>query len=287
MDIELLRTFLEVSQSRHFGRAADKLFITPAAASARIRQLEQSLGVSLFYRTRGNNQLTAEGERLLPHAHQLLEAWEQARKDLVHQSQPDRMLSVGATPGLWHFRLAELAGRLRRDYPDLKVRAEAYHPDELVERLLANQLDLALLCDLPDSPALKARKIGQINLTLLNAQPGRSLKAALSEGYISVDWGPAFTLFQARRLGEQAPVLHTNLASLALEQVRRGAGSAYLPAELLEADCHAVEGAPVFHRTLYAVFVAEREFSPGVQGALAVLSKTEEDGASSGDGVER
>lgn len=287
MDIELLRTFLEVSQSRHFGRAADKLFITPAAASARIRQLEQSLGVSLFYRTRGNNQLTAEGERLLPHAHHLLEAWEQARQDLAHQSQPDRALSVGATPGLWQFRLAELTGRLRRDYPELKVRAEAYHHDELVERLLASQLDLALLCDLPDAPTLKARKIGQIDLMLVNAQPVQSLKAALAQGYIAVDWGPAFTLFQARRLGEQAPVLHTNLASLALEQVRLGVGSAYLPAELLGAGCHAVEGAPVFHRTLYAVFVAEREFSPGIQGALAVLSNTEEGAASPGTGVER
>lgn len=283
MDIELLRTFLEVSQCRHFGRAADKLFITPAAASARIRQLEQSLGVSLFYRTRGNNQLTAEGERLLPHAHHLLEAWEQARKDLVHQSEPARALSVGATPGLWYFRLADLPDRLRRDYSELKVRAEAYHSDELVERLLANQLDMALLCDLPDSPTLKARKIGQINLVLLNAQPGRTLKSALAEGYISVDWGPAFTLFQARRLGEQAPVLHTNLASLALEQVRRGAGSAYLPVELAGNGCHSVEGAPAFHRTLHAVFVAEREFSPGIQGALEVLSRAEEGDASSGE----
>ncbi|WP_347332064.1 LysR family transcriptional regulator [Marinimicrobium locisalis] len=280
MDTELLRTFLEVSQCRHFGRAAEKLFITPAAASARIRQLEQSLGVSLFYRTRGNNQLTAEGERLLPHAHQLLEAWEQARKDLVHQSEPARALSMGATPGLWHFRLAYLPARLRRDYPELKVRAEAYHPDELVERLLAGQLDMALLCDLPDSPLLKARKVGQIDLVLLNARSGQTLKAALAEGYISVDWGPAFTLFQARRLGEQVPVLHTNLASLAFERVRTGEGSAYLPAELLEDGCYEVQGAPAFHRTLYAVFVAEREFSPGIQGALAVLAGTEEGGAS-------
>lgn len=66
MDIELLKTFLEVHKTRHFGRAADNLHLTSAAVSARIKQLEQYLGVTLFVRKRGNIQLTSEGERLLP-----------------------------------------------------------------------------------------------------------------------------------------------------------------------------------------------------------------------------
>ena len=40
MDIDLLKTFLEVNKTRHFGRAADNLYLTPAAVSARVRQLE-------------------------------------------------------------------------------------------------------------------------------------------------------------------------------------------------------------------------------------------------------
>ena len=68
MDIELLRTFIEVRKTRHFGKAAENLYLTQAAVSARIRQLEQLLGVKLFIRSRNNIQLTSEGERLVSHA---------------------------------------------------------------------------------------------------------------------------------------------------------------------------------------------------------------------------
>ena len=41
MDVKVFKTFLEVANTRHFGRAADNLFITQAAVSARIKQLEE------------------------------------------------------------------------------------------------------------------------------------------------------------------------------------------------------------------------------------------------------
>ena len=53
MDIGVLKTFLEVNRTRHFGQAADNLFLTQSAVSARIRLLEQTLGVPLFSRTCG------------------------------------------------------------------------------------------------------------------------------------------------------------------------------------------------------------------------------------------
>src|SRR5690606_27236769 len=144
MDIELLKTFIEVTQTHHFGRAADNLFLTPAAVSARIRQLEQNLGVTLLYRTRGNIQMTAEGERLLPHAHQLLQTWTLARQDMARQAEPANHLSLGATPGLWRFVLNGLSARLHSELPELTLRAEAYPHEELLERLLARQLDMVL-----------------------------------------------------------------------------------------------------------------------------------------------
>ena len=65
MDIDLLKTFLEVEKTRHFGRAANNLYLTQSAVSARIRLLEETLGVTLFIRHRNNIQLTKKGERLV------------------------------------------------------------------------------------------------------------------------------------------------------------------------------------------------------------------------------
>ena len=63
MDTELLKTFLEVSRTRHFGRAAEALYLTQSAVSFRIRQLENQLGVNLFTRHRNNIRLTPAGEK--------------------------------------------------------------------------------------------------------------------------------------------------------------------------------------------------------------------------------
>ncbi len=271
MDTELLRTFLEVTQTRHFGRAADKLFITPAAVSARIRQLEQNLGAALFYRVRGNIQLTAEGERLIPHAHRLLEVWAETRRELAREAEPARHLSLGATPGLWHFLLADLPARLQRELPDLTLRAEAWSADELVERLRAEQLDMALLYDLPGNGELKSRKIGQVRLALFSSREGQDTKSALAEGYVSVDWGAAFALFQAKRFGEISARLHTNQASVALATMKERCASAYLPVGLEGDGVYPVVDAPTFHRPLYAAFRPDQEFGPSVQRVLASL----------------
>ena len=66
MDIDLLKTFLEVSRTRHFGKAAENLYLTQSAVSFRIRQLEGLLGAELFTRHRNNIRLTASGMKLLP-----------------------------------------------------------------------------------------------------------------------------------------------------------------------------------------------------------------------------
>lgn len=85
MDTELLKTFLEVQKTRHFGKAAENLYLTQSAVSFRVRQLEQSLGVTLFSRFRNNIQLTAAGELLLPHAQAVLGAIQTAKQQLNMQ----------------------------------------------------------------------------------------------------------------------------------------------------------------------------------------------------------
>ena len=83
MDIELLRTFLEVKNTRHFGKAAENLYLTQAAVSARVKQLENIIGTPLFTRFRNNLQLTVTDERLINHAENILISWERARQDVT------------------------------------------------------------------------------------------------------------------------------------------------------------------------------------------------------------
>ncbi|SUI42672.1 HTH-type transcriptional regulator gltC [Serratia marcescens] len=107
MDTELLKTFLEVSRTRHFGRAAESLYLTQSAVSFRIRQLENQLGANLFTRHRNNIRLTPAGERLLPYAESLMNTWQLAKKEVVRSLQHTE-LSIGATASLWEAYLTPL-----------------------------------------------------------------------------------------------------------------------------------------------------------------------------------
>lgn len=67
-ELENLRCFLAASESGSFREGANKVSLSPAAFGQRIRQLEEALGVELFFRTTRTIQLTEEGLQLLPEA---------------------------------------------------------------------------------------------------------------------------------------------------------------------------------------------------------------------------
>src|SRR5690606_34916378 len=142
-----LKTFLEVNKTRHFGRAADNLYLTPAAVSARVRQLEHILGVELFVRSRNNIQLTPEGERLVPHAETLLLAWSRARQEVVLQPDQLSQLNLGAAYSVWQFGLRDTLAAVCALLPAMAVRAEAHASDVLGRMLLERTLDLALMLE--------------------------------------------------------------------------------------------------------------------------------------------
>ncbi|MDP2315742.1 MAG: LysR family transcriptional regulator [Pseudomonadota bacterium] len=73
MDLESLRCFVAVAEALHFRAAAERVSLSPAALSDRVRRLEEDIGAPLFERTTRKVHLTDAGRRLLPHARQLLD----------------------------------------------------------------------------------------------------------------------------------------------------------------------------------------------------------------------
>ncbi|MGW0802426.1 LysR family transcriptional regulator [Nonomuraea sp. NPDC002799] len=79
VDLEQVRAFVAVADELHFGRAAQRLFVTQQALSKRVRRLEQVLGGALFVRGTRRVELSEAGRRFLDPARRLLEAAEVAR----------------------------------------------------------------------------------------------------------------------------------------------------------------------------------------------------------------
>ena len=95
MDAELLLTFIEVSKTRHFGRAAEKSLPDPVGGELSDPPARATTRVSLFARHRNNIRLTASGERLLLHATQTPSLYTLAAPGRTWPSPP---VSVSSSP---------------------------------------------------------------------------------------------------------------------------------------------------------------------------------------------
>jgi DNA-binding transcriptional LysR family regulator len=234
MNTDLLRTFLEVAKTRHFGHAADNLYLTQSAVSARIKQLEETVGVPLFTRQRNNILLTSSGERLLPHAENMLVAWQVALQDVGVPSNHSLQLTLGGTSNLWDTFLQSVLPKLSRRFPNIYIRTEINSSQELTRALLAGRLDIITVLDPPSNLEVEAKKIGVLELVMVASQPGLSIEDIPTIGHVFVDWGTTFNLEQARLFNEPvAPTLHTGQSHIALEFLLCHGGAAFLPLTLV------------------------------------------------------
>ncbi|WP_409308259.1 HTH-type transcriptional regulator HdfR [Pectobacterium sp. B1J-3] len=226
MDSELLKTFLEVSRTRHFGRAAESLYLTQSAVSFRIRQLETQLGANLFTRHRNNIRLTPAGERLLPYAESLIGTWQIAKKE-VARSQQHSLLSIGATASLWEAYLTPWLQSLYQQRPLLQLEARIALRHSLVKQLHERQLDLLITTEQPKMEELASQLLGNFSLSLFTSAENENNQAL---PYIKLEWGADFHQQESRLLpSEQLPVLTTTSAYLTQQLLTTTGGCAFLP----------------------------------------------------------
>lgn len=227
MDFQQLKTFLEVCRTRHFGHAAQQLYLTQSAVSFRIRQLEGQLGTALFIRHRNNLQLTVAGEKLRDHAEHILALWQQARQDVGSQSNQASALSLASSANIWQAWLTQNFVALVDQWPDIHWRAETLSNDLMIRRLLDRTLDLAVLTDPPKVDELHHQPLFELSLTLLAP---KGVDPDAQQPYALVDWGSRFLLQHSSHFKQAPqPVLHSADLMLVQTFIRQHRGCALLP----------------------------------------------------------
>jgi DNA-binding transcriptional LysR family regulator len=152
LDPRLLRAFVTVAAELHFTRAAARLYVAQQALSRDVRRLERELGSELFVRTTRQVTLTADGERLLPYAHAVL----QAQDDLLAAAGQTRPLLVDLnSPGLPTPRRVLHRARELAPGHELMARYESGLTGA-AEQLLAGRLDASFGRFAGLAPALRS-----------------------------------------------------------------------------------------------------------------------------------
>lgn len=149
MTLTELRYIVNLDKERHFGRAAERSFVSQPTLSVAVKKLEDTLGVVLFERIRGEVKPTATGQRIVAQAKRVL-AEAQLIEDLAKQGKNELLgpLRLGAIYTVGPYLLPKLVPMMRERTPRMPLVIEENFTATLMEQLRDNELD-AILVALP------------------------------------------------------------------------------------------------------------------------------------------
>lgn len=169
MQIHSLRTFYWVTRLSSFRKAAEVLNISQPTVSARIRGLEEELGVPLLLRDPALT-LTEQGEELLDYARTVLRLTEDLSFHRGAELREER-LRLGANGPVSASWLMPLVSRLEAAHPGLRLEIEVNQSATLLRHMASGQLDIAFVSRDTAEGALRLRPLGAFAMCWV-ARPG-------------------------------------------------------------------------------------------------------------------
>src|SRR5258705_1647885 len=162
MELKLkdLRYLVAVADCRHFGRAAERCFVSQPTLSAQLKKLEEYLGVQLVERQPNNVTLTEPGEQIVTRARRILEASDEVVT--LARSHPDPLagrLRVALLPTIGPYLLPRISQALRKSLPRLELRLYEYQTAQMLEKLEAGEIDLGILALPVDAEGFETREL--------------------------------------------------------------------------------------------------------------------------------
>jgi DNA-binding transcriptional LysR family regulator len=168
MDLKHIETFVCVFEECNITRAATRLNIVQPAVSTQIRQLEAELGISLFERSTRGMTPTPAGRALYRLFDPVVRAFRNAKKQAMQLSGKSvDDIRIGLSPYVSATVLSAALHDFRIRFPTVEVHVEERYSPELIERVSAGDLDLALTASAAVSPNLVSVQIFEENLVLV------------------------------------------------------------------------------------------------------------------------
>jgi len=144
--IKQLRYFVALTETEHFGRAAETCFVSQSAFSNAIQELESLLEVQLVDRTNRSVTITAMGQQLATQARLCLRDVESLVEMARGQREPlTGELHLGVIPTIAPFLLPAALPKLRRKYPKLELYLHEDQSQRIYDKLMDGDLDVLLL----------------------------------------------------------------------------------------------------------------------------------------------
>ncbi|MCL6591919.1 MAG: LysR family transcriptional regulator [Firmicutes bacterium] len=285
MELNQLRSFCLIAESKSFSRAAEKLHLTQPAVTLQIKNLEEELGQLLFERLGHTLGLTAAGEVLLGYARQILNLTETATETIRQFCESRGRITIGAGTTNTIFRLPRILQKYREAHPQVEIRIRNGASDLIGKLVYENAVDLGLVTTINPEFNVNTVPLYQDRISLIapRGYGSRITKAELEEkSLIMFRAGSGFHQFLMERFHKQQynPNVTMELESIEaiIRLVQSGLGLAFLPeiavlpelksGELIQVEVH---DWPVMIRQTYLIYRRDKYLTWPIKAFLSHL----------------
>ncbi len=274
-----LRVFESAARHLSLTRAAEELHLTPPAVSIQVKQLEGHAHAELFERLGRGLRLTQAGEEVLAHAREILGHIGAAESAIAGLTTLEHGRLDVAVINAGDYFFPWIIAAFRDRHPRIRVRLSVGNRDELLERLTAHDVDLAVMSHPPADARFAAQPFAP-HPHVIVAAPGHRLvgKRAIPleriarEPLITREPGSATRLAMEQAFSESGVVPHVEMEIASNETIKQavaaGFGVGFLSAHAVQQELVlgslavvAVKGFPVM-RQWYVVHLRERRLPP-------------------------
>ncbi len=257
MNLEELRTFIEVVETGSLVAASRRLNVTQSTITARINGLEEEIGQKLLHRNKSGTELTSPGFKFKRYAEVIVQLWRQARYEVSLPKGFEGVCNVGLEFDLWQDVGRKFLDHVREHCPSVAIAVWPGEQRQIDRWLNIGLVDLAF-CYTPQSGEnFASRVLFDDELVLVSSR--EDALAGLDQSYVYVDHGDEFRRQHAAAFpGDTTSAVTIASSDWAVDHLLRKGGSGYLPrrhvtALLAEGKLHLVAAAPRFKRRVYVV----------------------------------
>lgn len=289
MNLDTLKVFCDLAETKSFSKAAEVNGITQSAVSQQIRALELKYQVTLVERNRRACGLTPEGRTFLDTARRIVEAYETLGEELRSSSVTVAgRIRVASEFTIALHELPPVLEAFREAYPDVEIVVQYLHSPEVCEAVAAGEVDLGLVAYPQARPGLKFELFGEDELVVichpdhhLADRTSIELAALAGENYIAFSPDAPTVRFIERQLrkhhAELTPAAQFDNVETVKRAVEIKSGISLVPRNTVQAEVDAgtLVAIPLddirLERPLAIVFKPARVRSNIVRAFIATL----------------
>ncbi len=158
MNLKDLKYLVALADTGHFGKAAERTFVSQPTLSAQLKKLEEFLGVKLVERQPKNVQLTDIGKQVVIRARRMLEQGDEIIALAHTNADPlSGRIKVALIPTVGPYLLPRVTQKIRKVLPNLSLMLYEYQTEPLLKRLRDGEFDLGIIALPSDADGLESR----------------------------------------------------------------------------------------------------------------------------------